>query len=106
MLLFNLFKIIIVCYYYYSVIQEVIGESIFDNQYESNRNKIFSVIKNTEMDGISRTELTRKIRHLKKREREEILEDLIESGEIELVAVKREKSNRTIYVYRRLEYWA
>ena len=89
--------------YYYKVIQEVIGESIFDNQYESNRNKIFSVIKNTEMDGISRTELTRKIRHLKKREREEILEDLIESGEIELVAVKREKSNRTIYVYRRLE---
>ena len=39
----------------------------------------------------------------KKREREEILEDLIESGEIELVGIKRKKTNRTVYAYRSLE---
>ncbi|QDP61649.1 MAG: putative bifunctional DNA primase/polymerase [Prokaryotic dsDNA virus sp.] len=89
--------------YYYSVVQEVIGESIFDNQYENNRNKIVTIIKSTEDKGIAKQELTKKVRHLKKREREEIIEDLIESEEIELVAIKREKTNRTIYAYRSLE---
>lgn len=89
--------------HYYQVIQEVIGESIFDNQYENNRNKIHSIIKATEENGIAKNELTRKVRYLKKREREEILEDLIESGEVELVAVKRSTTNRTVYVYRSLE---
>jgi len=89
--------------YYYQVIQEVIGESIFDNQYENNRNKIFNIIKTADSQGIARNKLTRKVRYLKKREREEILEDLLESGEIELVAVKKEDTNRTVYVYRSVE---
>ena len=89
--------------YYYQVIQEVIGESIFDNQYENNRNKISTIVKSSGEEGIAKQVLTKKVRHLKKREREEILEDLIESGEIELVGIKRKKTNRTVYAYRSLE---
>jgi len=89
--------------YYYEVIQEVIGESIFDNQYENNRNKISTIVTASGEEGIAKQALTKKVRHLKKREREEILEDLIESGEIELVGIKRKKTNRTVYAYRSLE---
>ena len=67
------------------------------------RNKIATLIKASGEEGIAKQRLTKKIRHLKKREREEILEDLIESGEIELVGIKREKTNRTVYAYRSLE---
>ena len=86
--------------YYYEVMKEVIGDSVFDNQYEANRNKIKSFLKKADGKGLTKGELSRKIRYLKKREKDEILEDLIEAGEIELVSIKRKDSDKVIYAYR------
>ena len=86
--------------YYYEVMKEVIGDSVFDNQYEANRNKIKGLLKKANKNGLTKGELSRKIRYLKKREKDEILEDLIEAGEIELVSIKRKDSDKVMYAYR------
>lgn len=86
--------------YYYEVMKEIIGDSVFDNQYEANRNKIKGLLRKASKNGLTKGELSRKVRYLKKREKDEILEDLIESGEIELVSIKRENSDKVIYAYK------
>jgi hypothetical protein len=56
--------------------------SISDNINEKNLKKVYSFIKKTGKKGISRAELTRKSQFLKKRDRDDILENLIEGERI------------------------
>ena len=59
--------------------------------------KVLNAIKANER-GLTKSQLANRTRFLKKKERNEILEDLIEAGQIEYVQVKSD--TKINYVYR------
>ena len=72
---------------YFNTIKQVIKESIFSSQNEEHTQKVLNVINKTEEEGITKKQLSQKTRFLNKKQRDSIMEELIESGEVELVSV-------------------
>ena len=72
---------------------------MFSNKNEQHLQKVLSVLQ-SKQQGLTKKELTSKTRYLKKKERNEILEDLLEARQIEYVHLKTE--GEVNYVYRRV----
>jgi len=75
-----------------------VTECVFTNKTEQNTQKVLNVIVKAKEKGLSKRQLTRKTRYLKKKERNEIIEDLLEADKIEYVSLKNE--GEISYVYR------
>ena len=86
--------------YFYYHMKDIIEQCVFTNKNEQNTQKLLSVITRSKNTGINKKDLTNKTRFLKKKERNEILEDLLEAGQIEYVQLKTE--GKVNYVYRRV----
>jgi len=83
--------------YFYHHMKDIINKCVFSNKNEQNLQKVLAVITKNEK-GLTKSQLANKTRFLKKKERNEILEDLVETGQIEYVSVKTE--GKISYVYR------
>ena len=83
--------------YFYYHMKDIINKCVFSNKNEQNLQKVLAVITRNEK-GLTKSQLANKTRFLKKKERNEILEDLVETGQIEYVSVKTE--GKISYVYR------
>lgn len=70
-----------------------IDRHVADNSQESNVKKLLRLIGDSK-DGITKTELTRKSQGMYKRERQDIIDDLIESGMITVVVIPKKDSAR------------
>ena len=79
--------------------QDVINKCIFSNKNEQHLQKVLSVLEKSE-EGLTKKQLSNRTRFLKKKERNELLEDLLEAGQIEYVTLK--KDGKVSYVYRRV----
>ena len=85
--------------YFYHHMKNIVEQCVFSNKTEQNVQKVLNVItKNKE--GLTKRGLSNRTRFLKKKERNEILEDLLEAGQIEYVQLKFD--GRVNYVYRRV----
>ena len=80
--------------------RNIIEQCVFSNKNEQNIQKVLSVIKKSDV-GLNKKQLSNRTRFLKKKERNEILEDLLEAGQIEYVQLKIE--DKVNYVYRRVQ---
>jgi DNA replicative helicase MCM subunit Mcm2 (Cdc46/Mcm family) len=83
--------------YYFHSIQEMAENNIFRNKTEEDTAKVLRIIKSSGEKGLSTRDLSRKARWLKKRERDEILKDLLENNFITLSIVKTAKRNKQVY---------
>ena len=86
--------------YFYHHMKDIIEQCVFSNKNEQNTQKLLSVITRSKNTGVNKKDLTNKTRFLKKKERNEILEDLLEAGQIEYVQLKTD--GKINYVYRRV----
>ena len=86
--------------YFYYHMRNIIEQCVFSNKNEQNIQKVLSVIKKSDV-GLNKKQLSNRTRFLKKKERNEILEDLLEAGQIEYVQLKIE--DKVNYVYRRVQ---
>ena len=86
--------------YFFHHMKNVINNSIFSNKTEENTQKILRIITKAKT-GLTKSMLTNKSKFLKKKERNEILEDLLESGDIEYIQLKLDGNVK--YVYRRVQ---
>lgn len=79
--------------------ESALSEFIFENQQEQNVNRVLNYIKSKE-DGVRMSDLSRNIKGINKRERQAIIEDLLESEQI-IIDLRAGKTNRqvTYYVY-------
>ena len=84
--------------YFYHHMKDIINKCVFTNKTEQNTQKLLNVIVKSKEEGLSKRQLTRKTRYLKKKERNEIIEDLLEADKIEYVSVKQD--GEISYVYR------
>ena len=84
--------------YFYHHMKDIINQCVFTNKTEQNTQKLLNVIGKAKEEGLSKRQLTRKTRYLKKKERNEIIEDLLEADKIEYVSLKNE--GEISYVYR------
>ena len=80
--------------------KKIVEDSVFNNKTEENTKKVSKIINNFK-EGLTKKNLVSKTRFLKKKERNEIIEDLLESGQIEYVSLKFD--GKVTYVYRRIE---
>ena len=85
-------------HYFYHHMKDIINKCVFTNKTEQNTQKVLNVIVKAKEKGLSKRQLTRKTRYLKKKERNEIIEDLLEADKIEYVSLKNE--GEISYVYR------
>lgn len=83
--------------YFYHHMKDIINRCVFSNKNEQNLQKVLAVITSSKK-GLTKTEIGYKTRFLKKKERNEILEDLIETGQIEYVSIKQD--GKISYAYR------
>ena len=83
--------------YYFHSIKEMAENNIFRNKTEEDTAKVLRIIKSSGEKGLSTRDLSRKARWLKKRERDEILKDLLENNFITLSIVKTAKRNKQVY---------
>lgn len=82
--------------FYYNNMQEVVARYIFGNQQEQEATKILNLLRDN--DGqITKTKLSRATRGLPKRQRESIIEDLIESEQIVRDIRNVEGKNNVVY---------
>ena len=86
--------------YFYHHMKDIIEQCVFSNKNEQNTQKLLKVITKAKQQGLTKQKLTSKTRYLKKKERNEILEDLLEARQIEYVQLKTEGNIN--YVYRRV----
>ena len=86
--------------YFYSHMKGIIEQCVFSNKNEQNTQKLLNVITKAKHEGLTKQKLTSKTRYLKKKERNEILEDLLEAKQIEYVQLKTD--GEVSYVYRRV----
>lgn len=84
--------------YYFHTIKEVIKQSIFSSTTEENTQKVLNAINRNNEEGITKRQLRNRTRFLNKKQRDLIMEELIESGEVELVSVNVD--GRISYRYR------
>tara|TARA_Y100000004_G_scaffold132042_1_gene149025 strand:+ start:2663 stop:4762 length:2100 start_codon:yes stop_codon:yes gene_type:complete len=85
--------------YFYHHMQDIINKCVFSNKNEQHLQKVLSVLEKSE-EGLTKKQLSNRTRFLKKKERNELLEDLLEAGQIEYVTLKKE--GKVSYVYRRV----
>ena len=83
--------------YFYHHMKEIIRQCVFSNKTEQHIQKVANTIK-THEKGLTKSQLANRTRFLKKKERNEILEDLLEAGQIEYVQLKTD--GKVSYVYR------
>lgn len=83
--------------YYFENIKEIISRYIFNNQQEREAGKVLNIIR--DLKEVTKTELYQQTRSLTKRQREAIIEDLIESDQIIRDVKNIKDKNQTIYVY-------
>lgn len=86
--------------HYYETIQDVLQKHIFNNSNEKNKLRVLNVIK--ELDYASKRDIYNSTRDLTKRERDSILEELIELGFIDTVNVSKKSGGYKI-AYKFLE---
>lgn len=86
--------------YFYFHMRNIVEQCVFSNRNEQNIQKVLNVIKKSDT-GLNKKQLSNRTRFLKKKERNEILEDLLEAGQIEYVQLKVE--DKVNYVYRRVQ---
>jgi len=86
--------------YFYFHMKDIIHQCVFSNKTEENVRKVLKTIERRDGLGLTKQEISNRTRFLKKKERNEILEDLIEAGQIEYVQVKTD--GKVNYVYRRV----
>lgn len=82
--------------FYYSNIGEVVSRYIFGNQQEAMNVKILNIIRDNG-GSITKTELSRSTRGMNKKQRDSIVEDLIESGDIIRNLENREGRNHVMF---------
>ena len=85
--------------YFYHHMKDIINRCVFSNKNEQHLQKVLSVIEKS-TEGLTKKQISNRTRFLKKKERNEVLEDLLESGQIEYVTVKTE--GKISYMYRRV----
>lgn len=73
-------------------------DHVAENAQEDATKRVFRMIKQASAKGIERYELTRKTQWLNKREREEIISTLIQSGQIQVQEIATKTKNKTILV--------
>lgn len=83
--------------YFYHHIKDIINTCVFSNKNEQYLQKVLSVVEKSK-EGLTKKEISNRTRFLKKKERQEVLEDLVETGQIEYVSLKKE--GKISYVYR------
>jgi len=86
--------------YFYHHMKDIIRQCVFSNKTEQHVQKVLNAIKANER-GLTKSQLANRTRFLKKKERNEILEDLLEAGQIEYVQLKTD--GKVNYVYRSLK---
>ncbi len=86
--------------YFYHHMKGIIEQCVFSNKNEQNTQKLLNVITKAKQKGLTKQKLTSKTRYLKKTERNEIIEDLLEARQIEYVQLKTD--GEVSYVYRRV----
>jgi hypothetical protein len=83
--------------YYFSTMREVVEKYIFESHAERN---VVKVLMSIPKEGVSKTDLFKRTRGIAKRERESIIQDLIDNEQIFIEAVPGE--GRTTIKYKRL----
>lgn len=86
--------------YFYHNMKNIVEQCVFSNKNEEYIRKVLRVIERKEAKGINKKELANRTRFLKKKERNEILEDLLEAGQVEYVSLNHD--GKISYVYRRV----
>ena len=86
--------------YFYHHMRNIIEQCVFSNKTEQNVQKVLNVIARADK-GLTKKQISNRTRYLKKKERNEILEDLLEAGQIEYVQFKTD--GKVNYVYRRVQ---
>ena len=82
---------------YYVTIQDVIEKHIFNNSNEKNKLKILNVIKDGEY--VDKRTLYNATRELNKRERDSILDELVELGFIDRLSVNVKGKNKIVFKF-------
>lgn len=72
---------------------------ISENTLEQCSKRVINLVKSSEEKGITRTKLTRKTQMVRKKHRDEIISDLIESGQIIAIHAKTE-DNKNVVIYK------
>lgn len=85
--------------YFYHHMKDIINKCVFSSKNELHFQKVLETISKSKEQGVTKSVLANRLRFLKKKERNEILEDLLETGQIEYVSVK--KDGKVSHVYRR-----
>ncbi|MEO5363854.1 MAG: hypothetical protein H7838_09565, partial [Magnetococcus sp. DMHC-8] len=73
--------IALVCHSVNTFIEDV-AHNIADNQTEQNHKRVLEIIRNAGPKGISKRDLTRRSQFLEQRQRQDILQSLIDAGQI------------------------
>lgn len=81
---------------YYETIQEVINKHIFNNSNEKNKLKIINLIKESKTL-VDKRSIYNATRELNKRERDSILDELVELGFIDRLSVNHKGKNKIVY---------
>lgn len=76
-----------------------IKANVYDNAYEAELQSIFKLIKGSGAAGISKSEVTRKTQRMERRKRQDIIETLIESGDIREEKASAGSSGRNATMY-------
>jgi hypothetical protein len=79
-------------------IKRRIGDSIADNPHEANVKRVLRIISEAGKNGIEKNSLTRKCQAIKKHEREPIIKDLVESGQVVEVPKHTLGMRGTLYI--------
>jgi len=72
-------------------------EWVSENPYEANRKRVLREIRASQ-DGLTKTELLRRTKYLQRKDRDEIVQSLIETGEIRPVTEETGGAPKTVYV--------
>ena len=83
--------------YYFRNMQEVVSKYIYDSQQEKSLVKVLTIIAESGSEGITKRSLNVKTRFLKKYERDNILTDLVDSGEVYATMEQRNGDNHQVF---------
>ena len=87
--------------YFYHHMKNIINTCVFSSKNEQHFQKVLDTIAKSKDKGVTKSVLANRLRFLKKKERNEILEDLLDAGQIEYVSLKQD--GKVTYVYRSMK---
>ena len=87
--------------YFYHHMKNIINTCVFSSKNEQHFQKVLDTIAKSKEKGVTKSVLANRLRFLKKKERNEILEDLLDAGQIEYVSLKQD--GKVTYVYRSMK---